>query len=110
MIKVSQAKVYDFGVSFVVKQDIVRLDISMDDAELMHVLDAREDLPKELACLVFTELLLYFKVLAERPFRAKLEHDEEVVVFVDDLPEKSSLRTSTRCSDGRPEPVSRSLA
>ena len=51
LIQISQAEVYDLDVVIVIEQDILGLDVSMHDADLVDVLHARNYLLEKLASL-----------------------------------------------------------
>ncbi len=107
LVDVPQAEVDELDVAFGVDQDVLRLDVSVDDACRVEVLDGGKDLPEVLAGDFFCASRLDVEELAERAVRAELEDDEEVVVLVDDLVGPGLLRRGTRCSDGRACPGSR---
>lgn len=57
----------------------------MHDAQGVEVFQGREDLPEELAALHLRELGFVGEDLAQGTLRTELQHEEEIVVFVDDL-------------------------
>ena len=85
LVDVAKPEVYQLDVPFRVDQDVLGLDVSVDDSGRVEVLDCGEDLPEVLAGDLFSAPRLDVQVLAQRSVRAVLQHDEEVVVLVDDL-------------------------
>lgn len=85
LVDVSESEVDKLDVTIAVDQDVLWFDVPVHNSCRVEIFYGREDLPEVLAGELFGAARLDVEELAERAVRTVLEHDEEVVVLVDDL-------------------------
>lgn len=76
LVGIAEPKINQLQIVLVVEQQILGLEISVNDAQLVQVLDRALDLLEELACLLLGQLLLLDDVVEELAPRNIL-HDQE---------------------------------
>ena len=76
LIYIRQAKVYDFDVVLLVEKKVFWFEVSVADAHLVDVLDARNNLLKETTSLVFLQTLAFDDIVEEFSSTCIL-HDEK---------------------------------
>ena len=69
------AEVPDFDRAEAIKQDVFQLDVSVDDQVLVEVLNASDDLSKDVFGLNLRQTAPLFKVGEQIPARTQLHHD-----------------------------------
>lgn len=80
-VQVAEAEVDDFDVVVMVEQKILWLQVSVHDAQLVDVLDARDDLLVHLCGLLLLQVAILNDVLEQLAARTVL-HDQVQVVIV----------------------------
>lgn len=76
LVGIAEPKINQLQIVLVVEQQILRLEISVNDAQLVQVLDRALDLLEELARFLLGQLLLLDDVVEELAPRDIL-HDQE---------------------------------
>ena len=76
LVGIAEPKINQLQIVLVVEQQILWLEISVNDAQLVQVLDRALDLLEELARLLLSQLLLLDDVVEELAPRNIL-HDQE---------------------------------
>lgn len=66
-VGVAQAEVDYFDVLIMIKQQVLRFQVPVNDVELMYVLDASDYLLEELACLLLLEARVRYYIVEELP-------------------------------------------
>ena len=91
-VGVAEAEIYDLDVFVVIEEEVFRLEVSMDDVQLVDILDASVDLLEKLACLVFLQTSVRNNVVKELT-AARVLHDQvELLGCLDDLIELDDVR------------------
>lgn len=76
LVGIAEPKINQLQIVLVVEQQILGLEVSVNDAQLVQVLDRALDLLEELARLLLSQLLLLDDVVEELAPRNIL-HDQE---------------------------------
>lgn len=90
-VGVAQAEIYDLDVFVVVEEEVLRLEVSVDDVQLVDIFYASVDLLEKLACLVFLEPSVRHNVVKELS-AARVLHDQvELLGGLDDFIELDNV-------------------
>jgi hypothetical protein len=92
VVEVAQPKVDDFDAVVVVEQKVFGLQVSVDNAQLVDVLDARYDLLVHLGCLLLFQPSIFDNVLEELSAGAILHDQVEVVIVLDHFVQLDYMR------------------
>ena len=84
--------VVDLDVLLVVRKEIFWLEVAMDDAEFVELLDARDDLVQELGGLHLPEALAVHNVLKQLASAQILHHQAELALHVNYLIQLHDVR------------------
>ena len=84
-VSVAEAKIDEADVFLVVKQQVLRLEVPVDYAKLVEVLDATDDLLEELAGLHLLQLLLLDDVVEKFATTDELHDEEQLLGRLDDF-------------------------
>ena len=76
MVHVGEAEIHNLNVVLVIKQQVLRLEVSMADLDLVDIFDARDDLLDEPTALLLLEALSLDDVVKQLSAGSIL-HDEE---------------------------------
>lgn len=78
-VGVGEAEVDQLEGAVEINEQILGLEVPVDDAELVQVLDAGDELPEELAGLMLLQPFLFYDHLEELPLGHVLHHQEELL-------------------------------
>lgn len=93
-IHVAEAEVDDLEGEVVVKEKVFRLEVSMTNATLVDVLNARDELEVELASLFLGQSSMSDDVVEEFPSVAVLHDHEQLFLSLDDFVQLDHVRMS----------------
>jgi hypothetical protein len=68
-----------------IEEEVLRVEITMDDLFLMNIPDARDELTKEFACILFLQIAVGNDVVKEFTTWRVLEDDTDVLVRFDNV-------------------------
>jgi len=86
-VAVAQPKVYQFNLTLVVEEEVLGLQISVNDAQFMQVLNTTDDLLEELARLHLLKFLFLYNVVEQFTTTGILGDKEKLFGGFDDLEE-----------------------
>lgn len=85
LVQVAESEVHDLQRPIVVDQQVLRLEVPVADAELVDVVDARDELLEVLAGLLFLQPLVLHDLVEELAAFHELHHQVQVLLGLDDL-------------------------
>ncbi len=100
-VKITKSKVDDLDIVIVIKKNVLRLDVSVDDSQSVNVLDSRYDLLIKASGLGFLQLPVLLNVLHDLIAGAILHDQVEIALVLNylkrfnlfqGLPKKVKLR------------------
>ena len=77
------AKITEFDIVFIIEEQVLRLDITVENIIIMEVLDSFASLDKVLAGLLLIDFLFLLNIAIEVAIGDVLENDVNVVVFLE---------------------------
>ena len=92
LVSVTQAEVDEPYVFLMVQKQVFRFQVSVDDAQLVQVLNTTDDLLEELACFRLFQLLLLDDVVKKFASTHKLHDQEELLWRLNNLEELNDVR------------------
>lgn len=99
LIHVTEAEVDNFEGKIIVKEEVLRLEISVADSTLMNVLDTRDELQVELAGLLFREPGVSHDVVEELTAVAVLHDHVQLFFGLNDFVELNDVGVSHLLQD-----------
>ena len=82
---ITEAKINELNVVVVIEQQIFRLQVPVNDAKFVDVLNARQDLRVHLACFLLLKPPVFYDVLEQLATAAVLHDQIQVVVILNHL-------------------------
>jgi len=99
LVGVAEAEIDQSNVFLVVQQQVLRLQISVHDAELVQILDSTNDLLEELAGFCLLKLLLLDDVVEELATADELHDQEELLGRLDDFEKLDDVGVADQLED-----------
>jgi len=82
---VGEPEVHNFGVLVVIQEQVLRLEVAMDDAVLVNVLNSCQNLLHEGHCFLLVEPLSFDDVVEEFATLCVLHDEVDICFGLDDL-------------------------
>ncbi len=85
LVGVGKPEINNFDVLFSVEKNVFRFEVSVDNSNLVDVLDAGNELVEHFGCFGLLETLAVDNVVKEFPFLHELHDEEELFGCLDDF-------------------------